>query len=95
MMVYRHKFIFQNNLDIYKIYEVINNAVKYDSGWYINLSGKQFKNCVGIYLRNDDAVINVRIFPKEIRMISSKDFECQDILEILKRQLPINEKIEN
>ncbi|AGD92115.1 hypothetical protein LBA_00195 [Megavirus lba] len=95
MMVYRHKFIFQNNLDVYKIYEAINNAVKYDSGWYINLSGKQFKNSVGIYLRNADTIINIRIFIKEIRIISSKDFKCQDILEILKRQLPINEKIEN
>nr|WBF71045.1 hypothetical protein [Megavirus caiporensis] len=94
-MIFRHKIIFQNELDIYKIYETINNVVKHDSGWYINLSGKQFKNSIGIYLRNNDTIINVRIFPQEIRMISSKDFNQNDILEILKRQLCIDENIEN
>lgn len=94
-MVFTYEIVFQDEIDIYKIYDIINNSIKYDSGWYINLSGKQFKNSLGIYLRNDNTIINIRIFPKEIRMISSKEFKHNDILEILKRQLHINENIEN
>ncbi|QGR53706.1 hypothetical protein [Moumouvirus maliensis] len=82
-MAYSYTINLNTIIDVPEIYNVIQDKNKLDSEWLIYLSSKQFKNSVGINIKNNFTIINCRIFNNRLNLISSKQFDFNFVTKIL------------
>ncbi|AVL94564.1 hypothetical protein ma178 [Moumouvirus australiensis] len=82
-MAYNYTINLNINIDVFEIYNVIHDMKKLDSEWLMYLSSKQFKNSVGINIKNNSMIINCRIFNNRLNLISSKQFDFGNVIQKL------------